>query len=374
MLARCPRLCELSIEHCPLVALELEDSTESSETPTEANVLGSNGNLTECPSLDANAVAGSVVNDGGSGDEYFMAAEANGSATVHKPVSTSLRHIRCKQSGVSVVSLLSLARHCPALERIDLRECRRASMSSMSTLPRIAFWKFFLHPQLSLTALTELHLSRAAALDEAIVCAIIRKYAGSLTCLSLTQFPSFSVNDAVVLTIASCCASLRRLNLSDCSGVTDAGIAALTGITAVANAAHGGDSPKLSLSELNINGCETVTSVATLGLVLASGRAQTCWNRLLEHCDDDVDDGFDDEYFEADDGSCVETPRVELMGALEAHIASPAHAEELRRLPYLDNVHVKLAGVGPLGNQLLRHAGLLQDCEMFSHHWTGKFF
>lgn len=380
VLAQCPRLYELSIEHCPLIALELEDSTEVSERPTEADVLGSSGNaVKECPSLDEDAVAGSVGNniDGSCSDEYFMETEATGTAAAHKLISKSLGHLRGKNSGVSVISLLSLARHCPALERIDLRECRRASMSSMSTLPRIAFWKFFLHPQLSLTSLTELHLSRAAALDEAIVCAIIRKYAGSLLCLSLTQFPSFSVNDAVVSTIAACCVSLQRLNLSDCSGVTDVGISALTGIGAVANAADGGNARKLSLSELNINGCETVTASSALGLVLASGRAQTCWSHMLEHCDDDDDgDGDDEEFVEADNGSSVGIPRAELMDALEACIASPAHASnvEPRRLPFLADVHVKLAGVGSRGKQLLRHAGLLQEFEMFSHHWTEMFF
>ena len=123
------------------------------------------------------------------------------------------------------MALLYLAVLCPSLTRIDMRECRRASISSHSTLPRIAFFKFLVHPSLALCTVHELHLSHAAALDAEFLCTLIAHRAHQLTALSLTNFPPASVDEAVVEAIAMRCRKLRSLNLAHCPAVTDEAVA-----------------------------------------------------------------------------------------------------------------------------------------------------
>jgi Leucine-rich repeat (LRR) protein len=325
LLVCCRELEELVVENCANISFEFDETTSSQDfaSPMALNNL---------ESLDIDDASVAVMVDS-------------------VALSTSLTSLKSKQSGLSVVAMLSLARFCPNLSKIDMCECRRASMSSRSTLPKIAFWKFFVHPHLSIRTLTELHLSHAASLDDTFLSSIFRQHSKTLRVLSLSQFPDFSVNDHVISEIAHTCIQLSRLTLNNCSGVTDVGISYFTDSTAA-----------ISLSYFNLSGCEQVTALSALKLVIAAGRSSRALQSLLQD---------DDDYVEYDDEIQQTVTREDALCQLEVQANNEQYSPSL---PYLSVVQVKFSGVGEFGTNLLKHARLLQEFDTVNYHWAEKFF
>jgi hypothetical protein len=227
-------------------------------------------------------------------------------------------------------------------------------MSSRSTLPRIAFFKFLMHPSLALGSVRELHLSHPAALDSEFLCSLVRHRAHQLTALSLTYFPSSSVDELVVEAIAASCRQLRDLNLAHCSGVTDAALAQFC-------RDDGGDTRQLA--RLNVGGCPCVTLRSALDFVLASGRAGAVVSSLSRSAFVLSDDDDDFECAAHDDD----------LGHAMRQLENTSNMSLPAQLPYLISIYSARSGIGCFGRHMLRHASLLEAFVTMPHHWAQKF-
>jgi hypothetical protein len=145
----------------------------------------------------------------------------------------------------------------------------------------------------------------------------------------------------------------------------------------------------LELSELNITGCEKVTAASALGLIAAAGKCAFAFKRFHRHPsrsfnnygsvrDEDYYDYSEDHYNEDDDDDDdvddYEVDHEERDPMLDAQFESLSMNQAFCRLPYLNAVKVKMSGVGVWGTKLIRLAGMLQEYDLYMHHFTSKFF
>eukprot|EP00899_Mesostigma_viride_P025353 jgi/Mesvir1/6001/Mv00749-RA.1 len=127
------------------------------------------------------------------------------------PRLRELRLARCKV--VTDASIIAIAEHCPLLEVLGVAECEDVSDASVIIVAERCR---------SFKALDAACCGRVT--DES-VSVLARRRSGTLRKLSVSECPG--VTDAGVREIADRCRQLRQLNVSGCTGVTDASVCAV---------------------------------------------------------------------------------------------------------------------------------------------------